>query len=141
RFAEICLARSTAWRTASDAVSEPSVPTTIDLNTRSPLVVKERARSYASVIDLHCHILPGVDDGPPTLDETLALARTQVAAGVRQVLATPHVTWDIPTTSRQVAEGVAAVNAALREAELPLEVLPGGEIAITRAADLDDDEL
>src|SRR5438045_1035090 len=83
-------------RTASPAVSGPSVPTTIDLNTRSPLVANERARSYASVIDLHCHILPGVDDGPPTLEETLALARTQVAAGVERVLATPHVTWDIP---------------------------------------------
>jgi len=93
------------------------------------------------VIDLHCHILPGVDDGPPTLDETLALARAQVAAGVTRVLATPHVTWDIPTTSGQVADGVAQVNAALAEAGLPLEVLPGGEIAVTRVADLDDDEL
>ena len=93
------------------------------------------------MIDLHCHILPGVDDGPPTLDETLALARTQVAAGVTRVTATPHVTWDIPTTSQQVIEGVASVNQALREAAIPLEVLTGGEIAITRAADLDDDEL
>jgi len=93
------------------------------------------------VIDLYCHILPGVDDGPPTLDETLALARTQVAAGVTRVTATPHVTWDIPTTSQQVIEGVASVNQALRGAEIPLEVLTGGEIAITRAADLDDDEL
>jgi len=93
------------------------------------------------VIDLHCHILPGVDDGPPTLEDTLALARTQAAVGVRRVLATPHVTWDIPTTSQQVTDGVAAVNAALRENGIELEVLPGGEIAISRAADLDDGEL
>jgi protein-tyrosine phosphatase len=93
------------------------------------------------VIDLHCHILPGVDDGPPTLEETLALARTQAHVGVRQVLATPHVTWDIPTTPEQVADGVIAVNAALRENGIEVEVLPGGEIAISRAADLDDGEL
>ena len=93
------------------------------------------------MIDLHCHILPGVDDGPPSLEHTMALAKAQCAAGVRRVLATPHVTWDIPTTSEQVRDGVAAVNAALSEAELPLEVLTGGEIALTRVAELDDEEL
>jgi protein-tyrosine phosphatase len=93
------------------------------------------------VIDLHCHILPGIDDGPPTMDQTLALARAHVAVGVRRVLATPHVTWDIPTSAEQVATGVAQVNAALAESELPLEVLPGGEIAITKVAELDDPEL
>src|SRR3954452_21075528 len=72
---------------------------------------------------------------------SLSLARAHVAAGVRQVLATPHVTWDIPTSSEQVATGVAEVNAALAGEEVPLEVLTGGEIAITRASELDDDEL
>src|SRR3954451_766136 len=72
---------------------------------------------------------------------SLALARAHVIAGVRQVLATPHVTWDMPTTSEQVAEGAAQVNAALTEEGLPLEVLTGGEIAITRAAELGDEEL
>src|SRR3954454_24032068 len=72
---------------------------------------------------------------------SLALARAHVAAGVRQVWATPHVTWDIPTSSEQVVSGVAEVNAALATEELPLEVLTGGEIAITRASELGDDEL
>ena len=93
------------------------------------------------MIDLHCHILPGVDDGPPTMEGTFDLARAHVAAGVTHVLATPHVTWDIPTTSTQVHDGVATVNAALREEGIPLEVLPGGELALTRVAELDDGEL
>ena len=93
------------------------------------------------MIDIHCHILPGVDDGPPTMEASLALARAHVAAGVTRVLATPHVTWDIPTSSEQVATGVAEVNAALAEEGLPLEVLQGGELAITRVAELDDAEL
>src|SRR3954471_15272240 len=71
----------------------------------------------------------------------MALAKAQLASGVHRVLATPHVTWDIPTTSEQVATGVAAVNAALAEAELALEGRTGGEIALTRVAELDDDEL
>jgi protein-tyrosine phosphatase len=93
------------------------------------------------VIDLHCHILPAVDDGPPTPDATLAMARAHVAAGVERVLATPHVTWDIPTSAELMAGKVAEVNALLREHELPLEVLPGAEIGLTRVSDLDDDEL
>ena len=93
------------------------------------------------MIDLHCHILPAVDDGPPTMKASLALARAHVAAGVRQVLATPHVTWDIPTTSEQVASGVATVNAKLRDEEIPLEVLTGGELALTKVPELDDGEL
>src|SRR5436190_6202957 len=75
------------------------------------------------------------------MEGTFDLARAHVAAGVTHVLATPHVTWDIPTTSTQVHDGVATVNAALREEGIPLEVLPGGELALTRVAELDDGEL
>lgn len=43
------------------------------------------------MIDLHCHLLPGIDDGPRTLDDALELARACVADGVRTVVATPHI--------------------------------------------------
>jgi protein-tyrosine phosphatase len=93
------------------------------------------------VIDLHCHILPAVDDGPPSEQATLEMARAHVDAGVSRVLATPHVTWDIPTSAATVAQKVGEVNGLLREHDLPLEVLPGGEIGLTRVTDLDDGEL
>src|SRR3954464_13419675 len=75
------------------------------------------------------------------MEATLDLARAHVVAGVKQVLATPHVTWDIPTTSEQVADGVANLNATRREEGIPLEVLPGGERALARVAELADEEL
>jgi protein-tyrosine phosphatase len=93
------------------------------------------------VIDLHCHILPGVDDGPPSLEDTLALARAQVEAGVRQVTATPHVSWDMPTTAERMAAGVDEVNAALQIEGIALQVLHGGELAMTRVVDLPDEEV
>jgi protein-tyrosine phosphatase len=93
------------------------------------------------VIDLHCHILPGVDDGPQTMAGTLEMARAHVDAGVRRVAATPHVSWDMPTRAVAVSEGVAAVNAALAGAAIDLEVVTGGEVALTRVMDLDDEEL
>jgi protein-tyrosine phosphatase len=83
------------------------------------------------MIDLHCHILPGIDDGPDTLDETLALAREFVAAGTRTVVATSHVSPAYPNSSQTIAAGVAAVNARLVAEQIPLEVLAGGEVATT----------
>jgi protein-tyrosine phosphatase len=90
------------------------------------------------VIDLHTHILPAVDDGPRTLEGSLDLARAAVAAGTRTALATPHVNDDHSIDAERVAAGLDELRPALAEAEIPLEVLPGGEIAIWRLADLDD---
>ena len=90
------------------------------------------------MIDLHSHILPGVDDGPRTLEGSLELARAAVADGTRTILATPHVNDDPGIDAERVAAGLELLRPALAEAEIPLEVLPGGEIAIWRLADLDD---
>lgn len=43
------------------------------------------------MIDLHCHLLPGIDDGPATLEEALNLARHAVAQGIRRAVVTPHI--------------------------------------------------
>ena len=93
------------------------------------------------MIDLHTHILPAVDDGPRTLEGSLDLARAAVAAGTRTALATPHVNDDHSIDAARVAAGLDELRPALAEAEIPLEVLPGGEIAIWRLTDLDDDAL
>jgi protein-tyrosine phosphatase len=94
------------------------------------------------VIDLHCHVLPGVDDGPATLADSVALCRAAEAAGTDTIVATPHVSWDWPgVTSHVIAEGVERVNDTLRAEGIGVEVLPGAEVALTRAADLDDAEL
>jgi len=94
------------------------------------------------VIDLHCHILPGIDDGPRTLDESLELALAAVAAGTTMIVATSHVHWDYPDNSAaRIAEKVQEVNAMLLDQNVDLEVRPGAEVALTRALDLPDAEL
>jgi protein-tyrosine phosphatase len=95
----------------------------------------------APVIDLHCHVLPGIDDGPRTLEDSVALARAAVAAGTRSIVATPHVSWEYPNDSATIAELVATVNDRLAAEGLPLDVLPGAEIAVTRVSELEPDEL
>ena len=49
------------------------------------------------MIDLHSHLLPGIDDGPRTLAESVEMARVMAADGVTLVAATPHVRDDYPT--------------------------------------------
>lgn len=94
------------------------------------------------VIDLHCHVLPGIDDGPQTTDAALELALTALEAGTTTMVATPHVSWDWPDNDAElIARHVARMNAALHDAAIDVEILAGAEVAMTRAADLDDDEL
>jgi protein-tyrosine phosphatase len=84
------------------------------------------------VIDLHSHILAGLDDGPETIEGSLELARAAVADGVEVMAATPHVRDDYPTTPEQMEHAVARLRLALDEAAIALDVLPGGELAVDR---------
>lgn len=81
------------------------------------------------MIDLHAHLLPGLDDGPASLEESVELGRMLAAAGVRTVAATPHVRADYPTEADEIEQGVREVRAALQEAAIALEVLPGAELS------------
>lgn len=89
-------------------------------------------------VDLHCHLLPGVDDGPQTLDETVAYARDAAAAGTRTIVATPHVeVVDVATLPDRVAE----VRAALAAEGVDLHVEVGGELKPESVGVLDAYEL
>jgi protein-tyrosine phosphatase len=93
------------------------------------------------VIDLHCHVLAGIDDGPETIEGSVGLARAAAAAGTHTIVATPHVSWNYPNDAPTIARLVGEANAAFAAAGLTLDVVPGAEIAITRVADLAPGEL
>ena len=93
------------------------------------------------MIDLHCHVLPGVDDGVTTLGDAIELARAAAAEGVTAIAATPHVRDDYPTTADTMEAGVAALDAALTREGVDVRILPGGELAIDHVSKLDDAEL
>ncbi|MDH7497377.1 MAG: phosphotransferase, partial [Syntrophomonadaceae bacterium] len=84
------------------------------------------------MIDLHAHILPGLDDGPATREESLAMAQQYVRAGYLVVVATPHVMAGVYDISRaQIRQRVAELQAALRASGVPLLVVPGAEYELT----------
>jgi protein-tyrosine phosphatase len=84
------------------------------------------------MIDIHTHLLPGIDDGPSTWDESLDLCRLLVAEGVRTAVATPHVVDNAYECSRtSIIAAVAELNGRLDRAAIPLSVLPGGEVEMS----------
>lgn len=93
------------------------------------------------MIDLHCHLLPAIDDGPADLGAALTLAQAQVEAGVATAAVTPHASDRMPNGSEEVARGVREMRIALRGAGIPLVLASGAELDLRRALDLPDEEL
>jgi protein-tyrosine phosphatase len=93
------------------------------------------------VIDLHAHVLPGLDDGPADLETSVRMATTALEAGTRTIAATSHINRGFGLTSARLREAREEVNGRLAELGIPVEVIQGGEIALSRAGDLDDEEL
>jgi protein-tyrosine phosphatase len=89
------------------------------------------------VIDLHSHVLPGLDDGAADLDESVAIARSLAGSGVRVLAATPHVRHDYPTTPAAMRSALARVREAVEEASIDLVLVPGGEIGVAQLPLLD----
>ena len=85
------------------------------------------------MIDLHNHLLPGIDDGAKELEETLEFLRLARRDGVRTVIATPHMKPGVYDNSRQeILDRVALVREAQRGDEAEgVELLPGAEVYFT----------
>jgi protein-tyrosine phosphatase len=82
-----------------------------------------------SYVEIHFHLLPGIDDGPDSIEESLALAVAAVADGTRTVVATPHVRAGHVTDPGQLPARVRELAERLQHERIRLDVLPGGELA------------
>jgi protein-tyrosine phosphatase len=93
------------------------------------------------MIDLHCHILPGLDDGALDLDDSLAMARQAQDDGIAVVCATPHIRQDHDVAIEEIAERVGIVQQHVASNGGDVSVVPGGELAQTEADRLSDAQL
>ena len=84
-------------------------------------------------VDIHTHLLHGIDDGPASIEEALELARAFVVQGCARVVSTPHLSDDYPTAAETIGERARELRGALADAEVELEVLTGAEIALVEA--------
>src|SRR5438105_4301225 len=83
------------------------------------------------MIDTHLHILPGIDDGPETMQEALVLAQNLVQEGVRAAIATPHYNDEFPQRSAaEIRWRVYEMQQELDRRGIPLRIFPGHEALI-----------
>jgi protein-tyrosine phosphatase len=81
--------------------------------------------------DIHCHLLPGLDDGASTLDEALAMAEMAVSDGIGTIVATPHQLGNHAQNSGEtIRAAVDRFQQTLRQRRIPLRVLPGADVRI-----------
>lgn len=101
---------------------------------RTERVESERGAGFT---DVHCHCLPGLDDGPPDVASALALCRALAADRIRTVVATPHQLgrYDGLYDAGTIRQAVTQLNELLVKAEIPLHVLPGADIRIDERID------
>jgi protein-tyrosine phosphatase len=93
------------------------------------------------VIDLHVHVLPGVDDGPERVEDAVALVAAAAAAGTRRMAATSHVSDRYPNRSAELAAARMELEAALASAGVGVAIACGAEIALPQLAQLPEPEL
>jgi protein-tyrosine phosphatase len=90
--------------------------------------------STAAEADLHCHILPAWDDGPRTLEESLAMAARAAQAGLKTILVTPHVGKSFSSDGERAARDIPGATELLQreidERGIPMHLVPGAEITL-----------
>lgn len=95
-----------------------------------------------ALIDIHAHVLPGLDDGPAALSGSLALAAEAAAADVGVLVATPHLRHDFPDVRPQeTARRVDDLQAAVQEAGIAVRLVAAGEADVIWAHEASDDDL
>jgi protein-tyrosine phosphatase len=83
-------------------------------------------------VDIHCHCLPGLDDGPQGVDDAIALCEALVADGITTAIATPHQLgrYDPANSADDVRCAVEFLTSELKDREIPLELLSGGDVRV-----------
>jgi protein-tyrosine phosphatase len=94
------------------------------------------------VIDLHAHILPGIDDGPAWLEDSVAFARAAADAGTHLITATPHLRSDFPDVRlEELADRCHALDRVLADEGVGVRIVPGAEVDLLWARAASPEEL
>lgn len=93
------------------------------------LNLKKRDDGY--MIDFHCHILPNLDDGPKTMDESILMCKYAYCQGIRSIIATPHfLLKDNKNNKEQVLKSVKDLQVNLDEHNIKIQIYPAQEIRL-----------
>ncbi len=86
---------------------------------------------HGSFADIHCHLLPGIDDGAADLETSIAMAQMAVADGIHTIVVTPHQLGNFShNQGDDIRQQTVLLQRVLAERRIPLEILPGGDVRI-----------
>ena len=87
--------------------------------------------THPPFVDIHCHIVPSIDDGSKSWDESLAMAGIAAGDGTEIIIATPHQLGSFRhNTAKEIRHRVDQLNATLEQQSIPLKVMAGGDVRI-----------
>ncbi|MFZ0041216.1 MAG: CpsB/CapC family capsule biosynthesis tyrosine phosphatase, partial [Solirubrobacteraceae bacterium] len=93
-------------------------------------------------VDIHAHVLPGIDDGPADLEGSVEMLRAAADSGISTIVATPHIRADFPDVHvPELADRCQAVRDRVAEESLEIEVVSGAEVSLVWAVDAGEDQL
>lgn len=82
-------------------------------------------------VDIHCHLIPGIDDGPDTWPQSLEMAKIALADGIDTIIATPHQMGNhVENRGQTIRQRVMELQQRLSDQQLPLRILPGADVRI-----------
>ena len=110
---------------------EPGVATSKQANTKTALQAGATSTRRPPMVDIHCHLIPGIDDGSKNLEQSIEMARMAVNDGIGVIVVTPHQLGNFKkNTGDLVRAETAKLQAELQRQQIPLRVLPGGDVRI-----------
>lgn len=85
------------------------------------------------MIDLHCHILPAIDDGPPEIEGSLKMVRTAADDGVTHIVATPHFLYEEKQKAEEIGPSLKVLAGKVNKSGIPVTLLSGADIRLSYA--------
>jgi protein-tyrosine phosphatase len=83
------------------------------------------------MIDIHCHILPAIDDGPSDMEDSIRMAKMAAADGITHIAATPHFSYGLPPARKDIELSRSALEKRVNEERIPVTLLSGADIRLT----------
>jgi protein-tyrosine phosphatase len=83
------------------------------------------------MIDIHCHILPSIDDGPSEIKESVEMAKVAAADGIRTIVASPHFLYGEKPGFDEIKRAISSLRKTLKEGAVPVEVVEGADVKLT----------
>ena len=120
-----------AINSAAIAIHYNAILANQQVDQSAPYALMEISNETLAFTDIHCHILPTIDDGAKDWDESLAMAKLAVDNGTRTIIATPHQLGNYCCNSGSaIRTAVTDLQRELTQRQIPLQVLPGADVRI-----------